>query len=803
MEKVWNKKAVAFLSVVTAVIIIFTFYLGNRGSNINDDKLLKYLSKNSSQIDEDNFNESNFELLNSDLNKNVVFLSGYEYSLDDNDKIDLQLLKYLNKNAEVRFYLSDIQFSASEIINKYLDTGDESLIKKLYSVDSYNLGPYNKWTSLYEYNKTLDEDRKIKVCGIGVEGSDENDFIYLNMLIDEGEKPSKAIEQTINDIKNYASIGNDINSYREFIKKINNNILANTEDYKQCLGKNYENFKYVIDEKMELIKEPIETFKDDDVNKLCENTLYKNFNKLYAKLGGKYYGSFNILSASQKHIVSGSNDCKYFGELLASSDSPVYKKVLSIEFLYKNCQIPTAYGPNVACSDIIAIDSKIDSFDIIDKAAKSDVTLFRLNGFNSPFRKTTYLIPYAAGGVTLDYFQYSILIKNAKPKLPEKLTNLKDEDERDIIKYLNNNKYNIDIGDNDDLSSFKVLDNDIRNYEIFFTGESHATAYNADAMLKFLKYLNKNAGVNYYLLEESYSQGVLINKYLKTGDESLLRKVYAELVGTFAYDQNYFDTFVKLYNYNKTLPEDKKITVIGIDIEFQPNTTWNCLKYLINGKDVPSEITGAVNIIKNKDRSHNYAEDRKLAQTIYDDIQKKRDIYKNFLGKDFFDFEMTIRNLIDTKSDSYSRREDTIYKNFNLVYSHYPKGKYYGQFGAEHTYLKKINSQYIPNENFAARLNGKESPFKGKVLSIPYVYFNCKYKNSDNGGSNFITNSLNDALIFYDTSNSIATLYKLDSKDSPFSRYLYSIKNPLGGVTTDYFQYVLTIKDSPASEVYK
>ncbi|HBG38494.1 MAG TPA: hypothetical protein DDW58_04495, partial [Clostridiaceae bacterium] len=469
----------------------------------------------------------------------------------------------------------------------------------------------------------------------------------------------------------------------------------------------------------------------------------------------------------------------------------------------KNCQIPTAYGPNVACSDIIAIDSKIDSFDIIDKAAKSDVTLFRLNGFNSPFRKTTYLIPYAAGGVTLDYFQYSILIKNAKPKLPEKLTNLKDEDERDIIKYLNNNKYNIDIGDNDDLSSFKVLDNDIRNYEIFFTGESHATAYNADAMLKFLKYLNKNAGVNYYLLEESYSQGVLINKYLKTGDESLLRKVYAELVGTFAYDQNYFDTFVKLYNYNKTLPEDKKITVIGIDIEFQPNTTWNCLKYLINGKDVPSEITGAVNIIKNKDRSHNYAEDRKLAQTIYDDIQKKRDIYKNFLGKDFFDFEMTIRNLIDTKSDSYSRREDTIYKNFNLVYSHYPKGKYYGQFGAEHTYLKKINSQYIPNENFAARLNGKESPFKGKVLSIPYVYFNCKYKNSDNGGSNFITNSLNDALIFYDTSNSIATLYKLDSKDSPFSRYLYSIKNPLGGVTTDYFQYVLTIKDSPASEVYK
>ena len=406
--------------------------------------------------------------------------------------------------------------------------------------------------------------------------------------------------------------------------------------------------------------------------------------------------------------------------------------------------------------------------------------------------------------MTLNYFQYSVLIKNAKQKLPEKLTNLKDEDEKDIIEYLSNNKYNIDIGDNDDLSSFKILDNDIRNYEIFFTGESHATAYNKDARLKFLKYLNKNAGVNYYLLEGSYSEGVLINKYLKTGDEGLLRKVYDELIGTPANDQNGFDHWVKLYNYNKTLPEDKKITVIGIDIEFQPNTTWNCLKYLINDKDVPSEITDAVNIIKNVNKSYDYTEDRKLAQTIYEDIQKKRDIYKSFLGEDFFDFEMTIRNLIDTtKTYNDSSREDTIYKNFNLVYSHYPKGKYYGQFGAEHTYLKKRNSQFIPNENFVARLNEKESPFRGKVLSIPYLYFNCKYRDSSNGKSDFVSSLLNDALLFYDTSDSKATLYKLDSKDSPFSKYLYLVKDPLGGVTTDYFQYVLTIKDSPASKAYK
>lgn len=810
MKTLWNKKNAAYLSAIIAIIFIFVFYSNTKASGISEDKLSKYLSRNSSSISKDNFSESEFKLLNHDLNKNIVFLSGYQCGgISEDDKIEdygvsFKFLKYLNQKAGVRFYLSDMGFSDSEIINKYLNTGDELFLKKIYS--NYD-GRYYDFKKLYEYNRTLDNDKKIKVCGIGIQENWIHDFIYINMLINESKKPPESIKKTIYDIKNYKNIITDNKSFIELTQKIHQNMETNTDDYKKYLGRNYGNFKYVIDEEINSLN-VYDKISDNnnEFNKFKQSTLYKNFRNIYAKQGGKYYGCFEISEASQKHMISNSIEYKHFGEILSSKDSPVYKKVISIEFLYKNCKCPynISRDNGYSTADFITVSSKENNLDLLSKSSKSDMTLFKFNGFNSPFKKTQYFVSYSEGGVITDYFEYAVLIKNAKPDFKGLLSNL-DEEGKNIFKYINNNKYNIDIKDNDNLSSFKVLDNDIKKYEIFLTGENHAVAFNGDVRLKFLKYLNKNAGVNYCLAELSYSAGVLINKYLKTGDESILRSVYAEFNKTFAYDENEFETWIKLYNYNKGLPPDKKITVIGIDIEFQKNTTRNCLEYLIKDKKVPSSIADSINIIKNIGMSSTNVQNIRSAKTIYDDIQKKKSIYENFLGENYFDFEMTLRNMIDTSTDSNDKRENTLYKNFNLIYSHYPKGKYFGEFGGEHTYLKKRKSKFLNVADFAAQLNGNGSLFKGKVLSIPYIYFNCKYRNTDNNGDNFVTKTFDNALIFYDFSNSQNknTLYKLDSKNSPFARQLYLVQNADGGVATDYFEYVLTINDSPASSPYR
>lgn len=626
--------------------------------------------------------------------------------------------------------------------------------------------------------------------------------MYLNMILNRDNDPSESIKETVSNIKNFKSLITDNPSYKSFITNINISLQENADDYKNYLGKDYENFRYVISNIISILDYFSEKVDNDDINKIQQNSLYKNFTDTYAKLGGKYYGSFQPLAVNQKNNSLNLKGYKYFGEMLNSKDSPVNKKVLSINFLYKSCLALVSRDGRNTYNDVIPLDSDVNKLDLIDKASNSNVTLFKLNGFNSPFKKSPWLLPNGELDSTTDYFQYAIFIKNIKPKTFNGILSIDEETKKSTLDYLENNKFSVDISNTNGINSFKFLDNEVNNYELFFTGESHGVSANSDAMLAFLKYLNKNAGVNYYLFEGSYSAGVLINKYLKTGDTNLLKSVYSEFNGTFEFNINSYNNWIKLYDYNKNPPKDKKITVIGIDIEHQENIAWNCLNYLIDNKNVPPEITDTIDIIKNRGKSSKKLTNSILMQIVYEDIQKKEAIYKSFLGDDYFDFVMTVRNLMDTKLGNNTEREAAIYKNFNLVYSHYPKGKYFGQFGREHIYLKKRNSQYTPEGSFVSKLNKDDSPFKGRILSIPYIYFNCKYMDTNNGGTSFVSESLNDVLMLYDFSQWNVTLYKLNGENSPFMNHLYLVTGAETGVTTDYFQYVFTIKDSPASEIY-
>ncbi len=134
-----------------------------------------------------------------------------------------------------------------------------------------------------------------------------------------------------------------------------------------------------------------------------------------------------------------------------------------------------------------------------------------------------------------------------------------------------------------------------------------------------------------------------------------------------------------------------------------------------------------------------------------------------------------------------------------------PKGKYYGQWGLSHIFQRPF--PYV-NWLGGARLNGRDSVFKGgKVLSIAYVYDNCKYLyptlRKDYIGS---INTLDlEVKVFNSFIKNGCTLFKLNGKNSPFSeKLIWPIihKFPKDGVTTDYFQYLTIIKDSDAVESF-
>ena len=120
----------------------------------------------------------------------------------------------------------------------------------------------------------------------------------------------------------------------------------------------------------------------------------------------------------------------------------------------------------------------------------------------------------------------------------------------------------LNLKDDNDFTGFELYKDSLENYSIFINGENHLyTKSNAALQLKMLKYLHQNADVKTLLLELGWSRGYIITKYIQTGDSTLLPAIKN-------YSWQYYAKMVEsLKLYNDSLPQDQKISVVGIDVE--------------------------------------------------------------------------------------------------------------------------------------------------------------------------------------------------------------------------------------------
>lgn len=213
---------------------------------------------------------------------------------------------------------------------------------------------------------------------------------------------------------------------------------------------------------------------------------------------------------------------------------------------------------------------------------------------------------------------------------------------------------------------------------------------------------------------------------------------------------------------------------------------------------------------------------KKSISEFQNDIKKNENIYKKYLGNKYFDFNFIVNNIVNS-INSYSSvdpnsydsnynkmeeyREISMYNNFKTLYEYLPKNRYFGQLGQEHVYQKEVNSQNKIYNNFAIYLNNKSSPVKGKVLSVAYVYKNCYYMSQEQPYSmkklQYQIDGKDDKFISKYAESDV-TVFKLDSGwYSPFNKKLIFSKNTkIKGVTTDYFKYILLIKNSKGASIY-
>jgi hypothetical protein len=363
----------------------------------------------------------------------------------------------------------------------------------------------------------------------------------------------------------------------------------------------------------------------------------------------------------------------------------------------------------------------------------------------------------------------------------------------------------------DDLSGYSLLDPFLEDNEIFLTGEIHGTHFNSILTLQFLKYLHQTAGVRYYLLETDHGTAGLWNIYLDTGDESILERIMKHLKGSPAYTEDTVALYRGIREYNLTLPEEERIVLVGVDISHRVGVAMWYLSMLLPNETPPHEIADAIESIIEAANADTSPKDWSAGPRLLEEIEKNRAVFERYLGGHLSEFEFVVRNISqahdsygarETEGDSafYKTRDRYMYENFLWQYQRLPKGKYYGHFGLGHIYMKPGLLW------FASHLNGSDSPVEGKTLSIAFLYWDC-YLNLSSFGDRASSPYQMETLPGYlkHRPNISATLYRLVGPGSPFEAgpmpYLVWLPDRQCP-TTDFFQFAVLIRGSPASETY-
>ena len=379
--------------------------------------------------------------------------------------------------------------------------------------------------------------------------------------------------------------------------------------------------------------------------------------------------------------------------------------------------------------------------------------------------------------------------------------------ENEIVQYLKDNYNSIDLDNG--IENFYILDEDIEGKEIFFTGEVHGIKTNADLHMEFLKYFKEKVDFKYYLAEFSYSNAYFLNKYLNTGDIHILEDIFEELKGSYSWNKDSFEFWVNFHQYNNNLEEERKIQVIGIDIELQPATSYRYFVDILPSEDPPIEIKKMIdNIINTNNRliETGFGASYTTAKDIQKDIIAKESIYRDYLGEHYFGFKTVSSNLLKyerayrnkrNQVDWNNLRDKMIYENFVLIERRIPKGKYFGQWGVNHVF--QTNEKNI--KWLAAYLNGDESIYKDKVLSIAFNYENSRQMGKM-GDKQYIINEIDFIFPYMKVANDIIggdmNIYKLNGPGSPFKfiqMYYTFNKEQLEEPIANFFQYIVYLKD--------
>lgn len=132
----------------------------------------------------------------------------------------------------------------------------------------------------------------------------------------------------------------------------------------------------------------------------------------------------------------------------------------------------------------------------------------------------------------------------------------------------------------------------LQQYRAIFFGEQHNGSFDPEIKYHLITGLNKHYGTRHFFMEIGRSCAWRFNKYLQTGDGAYINNP------ALVYRSKGYGAFWKrLYEYNSTLPADKKLVIHGID--FERSEVFETLMMLApENEPVPASIQTVMDTIK-------------------------------------------------------------------------------------------------------------------------------------------------------------------------------------------------------------
>ena len=385
--------------------------------------------------------------------------------------------------------------------------------------------------------------------------------------------------------------------------------------------------------------------------------------------------------------------------------------------------------------------------------------------------------------------------------------------ENNYLDYLKQNKTELDLNAP---NRWELLRTDAEQNQFIIFGESHGAK---DAQLidfSLLKYLNKTVGTKNYIAELDYAQSCSINEYLRSGNETILKRVFRNWVKIHAQWGNYdfYNKIVKIRALNSTLPKTQQITFSGIDkvqdfdlyfklidtyMGDKKNPVLDSLRYIVRADFMDSDLVRISGFAKN----------------YVDKIEKNKIEFEKLFGDKLPVFEYLIQNLSYSSTEkSRINRPEAIFRNYKQLFSilHLEKEKLYGMWGFFHSH--QVPVQFY-GEDFASKLVGSGHSSAKKVISIVCLPIDSKYNAWDNKSQTWEKKSFSyddKSLLQVDgiedlkvlTTAYTTTLFKINGLNSPFPKTgrLFNGTAPQGKLSGDFklrdyaYQYVILMRNS-------